>query len=141
MEDRIAASFAQTRGTMLLLLVTAALAAALSGVAIYGSIWYSVSQRMPEFGIRLALGATRPSIFLDVLRRAVLLTGAGSALGIAAAVAGSRLLAGLLFETKTTDPATYAWVIAATMSPALVAGVVPARRATRVDPMTALRNE
>ena len=56
MEDRIAGSFAQTRGTMLLLLVTAALAAALSGVAIYGSIWYSVSQRLPEIGIRLALG-------------------------------------------------------------------------------------
>ena len=67
MEDRIAASFAQTRGTMLLLLVTAALAAALAGVAIYGSIWYSVSQRLPEIGIRLALGATRASVFADVL--------------------------------------------------------------------------
>jgi putative ABC transport system permease protein len=141
MEDRIAGSFAQTRATMLLLLVTAALAAALSGVAIYGSIWYSVSQRLPEIGIRLALGASRLSVFVDVLRRAVLLTGAGSALGVAAAVAAGRLLAGLLFETKTTDPATYGWVIAATMSLALVAGVVPARRATRVDPMTALRNE
>ena len=72
MEDRIAASFAQTRGTMLLLLVTAALAAALAGVAIYGSIWYSVSQRLPEIGIRLALGATRASVFADVLRSAVL---------------------------------------------------------------------
>ena len=75
MEDRIAASFAQTRGTMLLLLVTAALAAALSGVAIYGSIWYSVSQRIPEIGVRLALGASRASVFADVLRRAVSLTG------------------------------------------------------------------
>jgi putative ABC transport system permease protein len=141
MEDRIAGSFAQTRATMLLLLVTAALAAALSGVAIYGSIWYSVSQRLPEIGIRLALGASRSSVFVGVLRRAVLLTGAGSALGVAGAVAASRLLAGLLFETKTTDPVTYGWVIAATMGLALVAGVVPARRATRVDPMTALRNE
>ena len=70
MEDRIAASFAQTRGTMLLLLVTAALAAALAGVAIYGSIWYSVSQRLPEIGIRLALGATRASVFAGVLRSA-----------------------------------------------------------------------
>ena len=141
MEDRIAGSFAQTRATMLLLLVTAALAAALSGVAIYGSIWYSVSQRLPEIGIRLALGASRSSVFVGVLRRAVLLAGAGSALGVVAAVAASRLLAGLLFETKTTDPATYGWVIAATMGLAVVAGVVPARRATRVDPMTALRNE
>jgi putative ABC transport system permease protein len=141
MEDRIAASFAQTRGAMLLLVVTAILAAALSGVAIYGSIWYSVSLRLPEIGIRLALGATRASVFLDVLRRAVLLTGAGSALGLAGAIAGSRLIAGLLFATTPTDPATYASVLAATMSLALVAGMVPARRATRADPMTALRNE
>jgi putative ABC transport system permease protein len=141
MEERIAGSFTQTRGTMLLLLVTAALAVALSGVAIYGSIWYSVSQRLPEIGIRLALGASRSSVFVGVLRRAVLLAGAGSVLGVVAAVAASRLLAGLLFETKTTDPVTYGWVIAATMGLALVAGVVPARRATRVDPMTALRNE
>ena len=59
----------------------------------------------------------------------------------AAALATGRLLTGLLFETKTTDPATYGWVIAATMCLALVAGLVPASRATRVDPMTALRNE
>jgi putative ABC transport system permease protein len=141
MEDRITASFAQARGAMLLLVVTAILAAALSGIAIYGSIWYSVSLRLPEIGIRLALGATRASVFLDVLRRAVLLTGAGSALGLAGAIAGSRLIAGLLFETRPTDPVTYASVIGATMSLALVAGMVPARRATRVDPMTALRNE
>jgi putative ABC transport system permease protein len=141
MEDRIAGSFAQTRGTMLLLLVTAALAAALSSVAIYGSIWYSVSQRLPEIGIRLALGASRGSVFLDVLRRAVVLTGAGSALGLAASLAAGRLIAGLLFETTATDPATHALVIVGTMTLALVAGLVPARRATRVDPMTALRNE
>jgi len=141
MEDRIAGSFAQTRGTMLLLLVTAVLAAALSGVAIYGSIWYSVSQRLPEIGIRLALGASRGSVFGDVLRRAVVLTGAGSAIGLAAALAAGRLLASLLFETAATDPATYALVIAGTMTLALVAGLAPARRATRVDPMTALRNE
>ena len=141
MEDRIAGSFAQTRGTMLLLLVTAALAAALSGVAIYGSIWYSVSQRLSEIGIRLALGASRGSVFLDVLRRAVVLTGAGSALGLVASLAAGRLITGLLFETSAADPATYALVVAGTMTLALVAGLVPARRATRVDPMTALRNE
>ena len=84
MEDRIAASFAQTRGTMLLLLVTAALAAALAGVAIYGSIWYSVSQRLPEIGIRLALGATRASVFAGVLRSALRLTCIGAVLGTAA---------------------------------------------------------
>src|SRR5204862_4545023 len=78
MEERIAGSFAQTRGTMMLLLVTAALAAALSGVAIYGSIWYSVSQRIPEIGVRLVLGASRISVFVDVLRRAAWLTSIGA---------------------------------------------------------------
>ena len=126
---------------MLLLLATAALAVALSGVAIYGSIWYSVSQRLPEIGIRLALGASRASVFTGVLRRAVVLTVAGSAIGVAVAIAASRLLAGLLFETKPTDPATYAWVFASTVALAIVAGAVPARRAMSVDPITALRNE
>src|SRR4029077_5175983 len=93
MEERIAGSFAQTRGTMLLLVVTALLAAALSGVAIYGSIWYSVSQRIPEIGVRLALGASRASVFVDVLRRAAWLTGIGAAIGIAGALAGGRVIA------------------------------------------------
>src|SRR4029453_15618295 len=94
MEDRGAASFAQTRGTMLLLLATAALAAALAGVAIYGSIWYSVSQRLPEIGIRLALGATRASVFAQVLANAVWLTAIGAAIGTAASIAAGRLIAG-----------------------------------------------
>jgi putative ABC transport system permease protein len=141
MEDRIAGSFAQTRGTMLLLLVTAALAAALSGVAIYGSIWYSVSQRIPEIGVRLALGASRGSVFAGVLRRAVALTGIGALIGICGTVAGGRLIAGLLFDTRATDPGTLAAVVAATMALAVVAGIVPARRAMSVDPLIALRNE
>jgi putative ABC transport system permease protein len=141
MEDRIAGSFAQTRGTMLLLLVTAALAAALSGVAIYGSIWYSVSLRIPEIGVRLALGASRGSVFAGVLRRAVALTGIGALIGICGTVAGGRLIAGLLFDTRATDPGTLAAVVAATMALAVVAGIVPARRAMSVDPLIALRNE
>ena len=134
MEDRIAGSFAQTRGTMLLLLVTAALAAALSGVAIYGSIWYSVSQRIPEIGVRLALGASRGSVFAGVLRRAVALTGIGALIGVCGTLAGGRLIAGLLFDTRATDPGTLAAVVAATMALAVVAGIVPARRAMSVDP-------
>jgi putative ABC transport system permease protein len=140
MEDRIAGSFAQTRGTMLLLLVTAGLAAALSGVAIYGSIWYSVSQRIPEIGVRLALGASRASVFVEVLRRAAWLTGIGAAIGVGGTLAGGRFIAGLLFETRAADPATLTAVVAATMVLALAAGIVPARRAMSVDPITALRN-
>jgi putative ABC transport system permease protein len=141
MEDRIAGSFAQTRGTMLLLLVTAALAAVLSGVAIYGSIWYSVNQRIPEIGVRLALGASRAAVFGDVLRGAVSLTGIGALIGVTGTLAGGRLIAGLLFDTRATDPATLAAVVAATMGLAVVAGIVPARRAMTVDPIIALRNE
>ena len=140
MEERIAGSFAQTRGTMLLLVVTAALAAALSGVAIYGSIWYSVSQRIPEIGVRLALGASRASVFAGVLRRAVTLAALGALVGVGGALAGSRLIAGLLFDTRATVPATLAVVVAATMAVSVAAGVVPAHRAMRVDPMTTLRN-
>jgi putative ABC transport system permease protein len=141
MEDRIAGSFAQTRGTMLLLLVTAALAAALSGVAIYGSIWYSVSQRIPEIGVRLALGASRGSVFAGVLRRAVTLTGIGALIGVCGTLAGGRLIADLLFDTRAGDPATLVSVVAATMALAVVAGMVPARRAMSVDPVIALRND
>ena len=141
LEDRIAGSLAQTRGTMLLLLVTAGLAAALSGVAIYGSIWFSVSQRIPEIGVRLALGASRASVFVAVLRRAAWLTGIGAAIGVGGALAGGRFIAGLLFETRAADPATLTAVVAATLALALAAGIVPARRAMSVDPMIALRNE
>ena len=131
MEDRIAGSFAQTRGTMLLLLVTAVLAAALSGVAIYGSIWYSVSQRIPEIGVRLALGASRASVFADVLRRAVSLTGIGAAIGVAGALAGGRLIAGLLFDTRATDPATLAAVVVGDDAAARGRGGHRARRGAR----------
>ena len=141
MEDRIAGSFAQARGTMLLLLVTAGLAVTLSAVAVYGSIWYSVSQRIPEIGVRLALGASRASVFVDVLRRAAWLTSIGAVIGVAGAIAGGRFIAGLLFDTRAADPVTLAAVVAATMALALAAGIVPARRAMSVDPMIALRNE
>ena len=135
MEDRIAASFAQTRGTMLLLLVTAALAAALAGVAIYGSIWYRSASACPEIGIRLALGATRASVFADVLRSAVRLTCIGAVLGTAGSIAAGRLISGLLFDTPATDPATHAVVVCAVTAPR--AGrrrrARPARHARRSD--------
>ena len=139
MEERIAASFSQTRATMLLLLVTAALAAALAAVAIYGAIWYSVVQRTQEIGIRVALGATRASLFRGVMRSALLLAAAGAALGAAGAMAGGSLLRSFLFETQTTDPGTYAAVFGGVLLMTVAASVVPAIRAMRVDPLDALR--
>ena len=139
MEERIAASFAQTRATMLLLLATAALAAALAGVAIYGAIWYSVLQRTQEIGIRVALGASRGSIFRRVVGSAVALTASATAIGIAIAMASGSLLRAMLFDTQPTDPATFVAVGVAVLALASAASAVPALRATRVNPITALR--
>jgi putative ABC transport system permease protein len=139
MEDRIASSFAQTRGTMLLLMATAVLAAALAGVAIYGSIWYAVVQRTQEIGIRLALGAPRAVVFRGVVAGAVTLAAAGAALGAVTAMAAGSLLTTLLFDTRTTDPLTYAAVVGGILALAIGASIVPAVRAMRVDPIAALR--
>ena len=139
MDDKIADSFAQTRATLLLLLVTSALAASLAGVAIYGAIWYSVVQRTQEIGIRAALGASRGLVFRDVVSGAMRLAGVGGVLGAAGAMAGGSLLKVFLFDTRTTDPQTYVSVLAGVLVLAFAASVVPAIRATRVDPMTALR--
>jgi ABC-type antimicrobial peptide transport system permease subunit len=141
MEERVAASIAEARAIALLLLVTAALATLLAAVAVYGSIWYAVTQRIPEIGIRLALGASRPSICRQVIGGALGLTAAGTAIGAAAALATGPLLRGLLFDTPPADPATYAWVILCLMVLTAAASVLPARRAMSVDPLIALRSE
>lgn len=141
MEERIAGSFAETRATALLLLVTAGLAAALASIAIYGSIWYSVSQHIPEIGIRLALGATPASVCRYIVSRALGLTIAGAAIGTTATLAAGPMLKGLLFDTRPSDPGTYAIVVGALIALTVAASIVPARRAMRVDPMIALRTE
>ena len=139
MEDLIAVSFAQTRTTMLLLSATAVLAAALAAVAIYGAIWYSVVQRTPEIGIRLALGASPSSIFRRVVGSAVALAGTGAALGSAGALAAGPLVRGLLFDTRTTDPFTHGAVVAGAIALAIGASIAPAVHAMRIDPIVALR--
>jgi putative ABC transport system permease protein len=140
MDERFAASFAQTRAAMLLLIATAALAAALAAVAIYGAIWYSVVQRTPEIGIRVALGASRGAVFRRIVGRAMALAGGGAVLGIAGGVGAGVLMRDLLFETRTADPITFACVIGGVMGLALVASLVPALRATKIDPIAALRS-
>jgi len=141
MEERVARSMAQTRATMLLLLVTAALAAVLAAISIYGSVWYSVSTRTPEIGIRMALGASRASVCRGILGNAIALSAAGAALGSLAAVAGRPLLAGFLFETRLADPATVASVLGTLASVTICACLVPTWRAMHIDPAVALRNE
>jgi len=141
MDDRIASSFAQTRAAMLVLLLTAVLAAALAAVAIYGSIWYSVSLRTAEIGIRLALGATRASVFGSIVGRALLLAAIGATLGTAAAAAARPLLAGFLFEAPRVDLTAHGGVLAVILLVTLAASAGPARRATRIDPIAALRAE
>lgn len=139
--ELISQSVSERRFQTLLLGLFASLALILAIVGIYGVISYSVSQRTPEIGIRVALGATRGGILTMVVGRAMLLITFGIAVGAAGAFALSRYLKSLLFEVKPGDPWTYAGIALLLAIVALAASLVPARRATRVDPMIALRYE
>jgi putative ABC transport system permease protein len=140
-EEIISQSVSERRFQTMLLGLFASLALILAMVGIYGVISYSVSQRTPEIGIRMALGATRGGILRMVVGRAMLLIGVGIVVGGAGAFALSRYLKSLLFEVKPGDPWTYASIALLLAIVALAASLVPARRATRVDPMIALRYE
>jgi predicted permease len=119
----------------------ALLAIVLAAVGLYGVIAYGVAQRKHEMGIRLALGARRGDVVMLVVRQGVVLTLVGLGIGIAAALAAARLVRHLLFGVSATDPATFAGVVLALAGAATLACWIPARRATRVDPMVALRAE
>jgi putative ABC transport system permease protein len=141
MDQLLADSLSRSRFTMLLLGIFAAVALLLAAVGIYGLIAYSVTQRTQELGIRIALGAQRRDVLRLVLVQGTRLTLLGLALGVLAALALSRLLATLLFGVTATDPLTFAGVAALLAFVALLACFLPARRATRVDPLVALRYE
>jgi ABC-type antimicrobial peptide transport system permease subunit len=119
----------------------AAIALLLSGLGIYGVVSYSVAQATRDIGIRMALGADAADVIRLVLGKSMLLTGTGLALGLAAALAASRLLAGLLYHVKPGDPWTYGTVAILLAAVAILAALLPARRATQVDPLVALRAE
>jgi putative ABC transport system permease protein len=141
MAELVSASVAQRRFQALLLAAFAAVGLALAAIGLYGVMAFSVSQRTREIGIRMALGAQGRGVLRLVIGQGLALVLLGVALGTAAALAFSRVLSGLLFRVSATDPATFVVVPALLLVTALVASYLPARRATRVDPLTALRCE
>jgi putative ABC transport system permease protein len=134
-------TLAARRLAMILLSVFAGLALALACVGIYGVISYVVSERTREIGVRMALGAQQRDVLRLVLAQGARMTLLGTALGMAAALVLTRLLRSQLFGVSADDPVTFAGVAAVLLAVALAACWVPARRAARVDPMVALRNE
>jgi putative ABC transport system permease protein len=141
MDQLLAGTLSRSRFTMLVLGVFAAVALILACVGIYGVIAYSVTQRTQEFGIRMALGANRRDVFRLVLGQGTRLTLLGIGLGIIAAAIVTRLMATLLFGISATDPLTFIAVALLLALVAVAACYIPARRATRVDPIVALRYE
>jgi putative ABC transport system permease protein len=141
MEQVMAESVAQPRFSSLMLGLFAGGALLLASCGVYGVLSYAVSQSTREIGLRLSLGAQRADIFKLVVGRGMVLVAAGMGLGLAASAALMRYLQSLLFEVKPTDPVTLAGVCVLLALVALAACYLPARRATQVDPMVALRHE
>jgi predicted permease len=119
----------------------AVLALLIACVGLYGTMSYNVARQIGEIGIRMALGAQRGAVVWMVLRRVLLLAGMGLAISVPAALIGSRLVKSFLFETQPNDPGTLALASVVLLSAAILAGYAPARRASRIDPLAALRHE
>jgi len=141
MDDVVATSFAARRLSMILLSGFAALALILACIGIYGVISYLVSQRTREIGVRIALGAQRAEVLRLVLREGTSMAAVGVVVGAGSALALTRLMANQLFGVTAHDPLTFTVVAALILLVALAACFVPALRATRVDPVVALRAE
>lgn len=144
LDQYISTSMAQQQFSTQLFGIFAAVAMTLACIGIYGVLSYSVTQRTHEIGIRLALGAQTSDVLRMVIKQGLLLTIVGIICGIAAAITLARVLtdfSGLLFDVKATDPMTFVMIAIGLLCVALVACFVPARRATKVDPMVALRGE
>jgi len=111
----------------------------LAAVGIYGLISYSVMQRRGEIGLRMALGADRSTVLGMILKHVLSLAGLGLLIGLIGAAIFTRLLQSVLFQVKSTDPVVFAGIVALLLAVVLLAGYIPARRATKVEPVTALR--
>jgi putative ABC transport system permease protein len=138
METALANTVAQPRFQMTLLLAFAALALILSAIGVYGVMAYTVSQRVPEIGVRMAVGASPGQVVRMVVWHGAKLTGFGLALGLAAAAFGAVGMQSLLFEVRALDPLTFAIAPVVLAAAALLASYVPARRAARISPLAAL---
>ena len=141
LEEWVGDAMWRTRVGMWLLSAFAALALLLTAIGIFGVMAQTVMQRTPEIGIRMALGAQRRDVLSLVLGQAALLTGAGLAVGVGSALALTRLMSTLLYGVPPHDPLTFAAVVAILTLVALAACYIPARRATRIDTVVALRTE
>ncbi|MGZ5565233.1 MAG: FtsX-like permease family protein, partial [Chthoniobacterales bacterium] len=141
MEDTIARTLLKRKFTMTLLTIFAGIAVALASIGLYGVMSYSVSQRTREIGIRMALGAQRADVLRLVVRQGMLLTLVGVALGLGGSLGLTRLISSLLFGVSATDIGTFGAVSTLLLLIALLACWLPARRASGVDPMVALRTE
>jgi putative ABC transport system permease protein len=141
MSEVVARSMVQPRFLSLLLAVFSSIALFLAAIGIYGVMAYSVAQRTQEIGVRMALGAQRPHVLKLIFGQGLVLLGLGTVIGLGGAFALTRLMRTLLFEMTATDPLTYGAVVVLLAVVAMLACYVPARRATKVDPLVALRYE
>ena len=141
LEQLLSTSVAPRKFNMLLLGIFAGVALVLAAVGLYGVMSYSVSWRTQEIGIRMALGANRTDVLRMVVRQGMMMTLIGLALGLIGVIALSRVMAGMLYGVSPTDPFTFTGVSIVLLVVALLACLIPARRATRVDPIVALRIE
>lgn len=141
LEQQFANAIAAPRLNALLLSIFAALAVLLAGIGIYGVVSYLVGKRTREIGIRMALGASRGSLLRSVLGRGLRLAGLGVVIGLIASMMVARLLARFLYRVGVNDPVTFAFVVVLLAAISVLACWVPARRATKVDPLVALRYE
>jgi putative ABC transport system permease protein len=141
LEDTVSRSLSEQRFAMLLLGLFAAMALALAAIGVHGVLSYSVTERTPEIGIRIALGAEPRGVRSLVVHEGLAMAAAGILLGLAGAAALTRALQTLLFGVTATDPLIFAGVAAVLAVVAVIASVVPAWRATRIDPIAAIRTE